>query len=117
MQAHLTDGYKGLYHQPQFLTNLPTQNQSQTCLYALYVQSQRSEEERPWKTSRDQEMERLQEQRKMMHRVDAGAADAAAAAMRCRRTARYSGAAGRSRDRRQSTLNSSHRPRGWPPAG
>ena len=67
------------------------QNQSQTCLYALYVLSQRSEEELPGQTSRDQEMERLQEERKMMHRMAAAAA-VAAAAMRCH-TARCSGAA------------------------
>ena len=68
--------------------------------------SQRSEEEGPGQTSRDQEMERLQEERKM-HRMAAAAA-AAAAAIRCR-TSRCSGAAGRRRDRRQSTLSSSHR--------
>ena len=50
-----------------------------------------------------------------MHRMAAAAADAAAA-MRCR-TARCSSAAGMRRDRRQSTLSSSHRLRGWPPAG
>ena len=44
----------------------------------------------------------------MMHRM---AAAAAPAAMR-RRTARCSGAAGRRRDRRQSTLRTSHRLRG-----
>ena len=59
-------------------------------------------------------MERLQEERKMTHRMAAAAADAAAA-MRCR-TARCRGAAGRRRDRRQSTLRSIHRLRGWPPA-
>ena len=48
-----------------------------------------------------------------MHRMAAAAAAAAAvdAAMRCR-TARCSGAAGRRRDRRQSTLRSGHRLRG-----
>ena len=60
-------------------------------------------------------MERLQEERKMMHRVAATAADAAAA-MRCR-TACCSGAAGRRRDRRQSTLRRSRHRRDWPPAG
>ena len=50
-----------------------------------------------------------------MHRMGAAAVDAAAA-MRCR-TARCSGAAGRRRVRGQSTLRSSHRLRGWPPAG
>ena len=48
--------------------------------------------------------------------ADAAASAAAAAAMR-RRTARCSGAAGRCRDRRQSTLRGSHRLRGWPSAG
>ena len=47
----------------------------------------------------------------MTHRMAAAAADVAAAAMRCC-TARCSGAAGRRRDRRQSTLRSSHRLRG-----
>ena len=79
-QAHLTDGYKALYHHPYFLANPPTHNQSQSCLYALYVLSQRSEEERPWQTSRDQDMKRPQEERKMMHRMADAAADAAAAA-------------------------------------
>ena len=62
-QAHLTDGYKALYHHPYFLANPPTHNQSQSCLYALYVLSQRSEEELPGQTFRDQKMDtrRLQE--------------------------------------------------------
>ena len=55
-------------------------------------------------------MERLPEERKMMHRIAAAAVDAAAA-LRCR-TSRCSGAAGRRRDRRQSTLRGSHRLRG-----
>ena len=84
-------------------------DQTQPCLYALYVLSQRSEEERPGQTSRGQEMERLQKKRKM-YRMAAAAA-AAAAAMRCR-TACCSGAAGTRRNRRQSTLRSSHRLRG-----
>ena len=58
--------------------------------------------------SREQEMERLQEERKM-HRTAAAAA--AAAAMRCR-TARCSTSACRRQNRRQNTLCSSHRLRG-----
>ena len=68
-------------------------SQSHTCLYALYVLSQRSDEELPGQTSRNLEMDRLQEERKM-HNMAAAAAAAAAAAMSLR-TARCSGAAGR----------------------